>query len=150
MPGSVMTQMPQQTQAGNPIGQVSGVIAQPTPYVSRSRIYAFVVDETGNPIELGSGRRAHRELGGCVFRDDVHRLAAIGDVAVDADAVAKVHAMRVDQLKGREACRERALAFDDEVPELLRIERSGQNAAFADDGDGLEMGRAHADLPARA
>src|SRR5690606_7996567 len=43
---SVMQQMP-----GPPNSQVSGVIAQPTPYVSRSRIYAFVVDETGNPIE---------------------------------------------------------------------------------------------------
>src|SRR5262245_1776185 len=32
--------------------QVSGIIAQPTPYVARSRIYAFVVDETGMPIEL--------------------------------------------------------------------------------------------------
>src|SRR5262249_25421569 len=38
--------------AGQPLVQVSGVIAQPTPYVSRSRIYAFVVDETGSPIEL--------------------------------------------------------------------------------------------------
>ena len=41
-PSSVMQQMP-----GPPQAQVSGVIAQPTPYVSRSRIYAFVVDETG-------------------------------------------------------------------------------------------------------
>jgi hypothetical protein len=29
-----------------------------SPYVNRSRVYAFVVDETGNPIELGSGRFA--------------------------------------------------------------------------------------------
>src|SRR6185295_11360828 len=43
-------------QPGPPMTQVSGTIAQPTPYVSRSRIYAFVVDETGQPIELGSGR----------------------------------------------------------------------------------------------
>ncbi|HEY4244720.1 MAG TPA: protein kinase [Kofleriaceae bacterium] len=56
---SAMTQVP----GGNPIGQVSGVIAQPTPYVSRSRIYAFVVDETGMPIELGSGRFAKAYLG---------------------------------------------------------------------------------------
>ena len=55
---SVMTQMP-----GPPQAQVSGVIAQPTPYVSRSRIYAFVVDETGMPIELGSGRFAKAYLG---------------------------------------------------------------------------------------
>ena len=48
---------------GPPIAQVSGVIAQPTPYVSRSRIYAFVVDETGMPIELGSGRFAKAYLG---------------------------------------------------------------------------------------
>ena len=48
---------------GPPMTQVSGVIAQPTPYVSRSRIYAFVVDETGNPIELGSGRFAKAYLG---------------------------------------------------------------------------------------
>jgi len=48
---------------GPPMTQVSGVIAQQTPYVSRSRIYAFVVDETGNPIELGSGRFAKAYLG---------------------------------------------------------------------------------------
>jgi hypothetical protein len=50
-------------QPGPPMSQVSGVIAQPTPYVSRSRIYAFVVDETGMPIELGSGRFAKAYLG---------------------------------------------------------------------------------------
>src|SRR5688572_7615709 len=48
---------------GPPMSQVSGVIAQPTPYVSRSRIYAFVVDEMGLPIELGSGRFAKAYLG---------------------------------------------------------------------------------------
>jgi serine/threonine protein kinase len=48
---------------GPPISQVSGVIAPSTPYVSRSRIYAFVVDETGMPIELGSGRFAKCYLG---------------------------------------------------------------------------------------
>jgi len=48
---------------GAPMSAVSGVIAQPTPYVSRSRVYAFVVDETGNPIELGSGRFAKAFLG---------------------------------------------------------------------------------------
>ncbi len=57
-PPSVMQQMP-----GPPMSQVSGVIAQPTPYVARSRIYAFVVDETGQPIELGSGRFAKAYLG---------------------------------------------------------------------------------------
>jgi serine/threonine protein kinase len=50
-------------QPGPPMSQVSGVISQPTPYVSRSRIYAFVVDETGMPIELGSGRFAKAYLG---------------------------------------------------------------------------------------
>ncbi len=50
-------------QPGPPMTQISGVIAQPTPYVSRSRIYAFVVDETGLPIELGSGRFAKAYLG---------------------------------------------------------------------------------------
>ena len=46
------------------MSQVSGVIAQPTPYVSRSRIYAFVVDETGHadrarlrPLREGLPRR---------------------------------------------------------------------------------------------
>nr|MBA2543637.1 protein kinase family protein [Deltaproteobacteria bacterium] len=68
MPGSVMTQMPaqhggQHAQQGNQIAQTSGVISQPTPYVSRSRIYAFVVDENGSPIELGSGRFAKCYLG---------------------------------------------------------------------------------------
>jgi len=56
--GSMLGQQP-----GPPINSVSGVIAQPTPYVSRSRIYAFVVDETGLPIELGSGRFAKAYLG---------------------------------------------------------------------------------------
>ncbi|MBL9015601.1 MAG: protein kinase [Myxococcales bacterium] len=57
-PGSGMQQLP-----GPPMSQVSGVIAQPTPYVARSRIYAFVVDENGQPIELGSGRFAKAYLG---------------------------------------------------------------------------------------
>ena len=48
---------------GPPMSAVSGVIAQPTPYVSRSRVYAFVVDENGSPIELGSGRFAKAYLG---------------------------------------------------------------------------------------
>jgi serine/threonine protein kinase len=50
-------------QPGPAMTAVSGVISQPTPYVSRSRIYAFVVDETGQPIELGSGRFAKAYLG---------------------------------------------------------------------------------------
>src|SRR3984885_11300898 len=41
----------------------SGDVIQQTPFVSRSRIYAFVVDETGQPIELGSGRFAKAYLG---------------------------------------------------------------------------------------
>jgi len=57
-PAMTVTGMP-----GPPMSQVSGVIAQSTPYVSRSRIYAFVVDETGLPIELGSGRFAKAYLG---------------------------------------------------------------------------------------
>ena len=55
--------MAAQPAPGPAMSQVSGVIAGPTPYVSRSRIYAFVVDETGNPIELGSGRFAKAYLG---------------------------------------------------------------------------------------
>src|SRR5688500_13985057 len=64
-PFSVQTQTspPNMMQPGPPMTQVSGMIAQPTPYVSRSRIYAFVVDETGMPIELGSGRFAKAYLG---------------------------------------------------------------------------------------
>jgi len=50
-------------QPGPPLAQASGTIANSTPYVSRSRIYAFVVDETGQPIELGSGRFAKAYLG---------------------------------------------------------------------------------------
>ncbi len=37
--------------------------AQVSPYISRSRTYAFVVDDNGNPIELGSGRFAKAFLG---------------------------------------------------------------------------------------
>ena len=59
--GQMPTQMGQMP--GPPQSQVAGVISQPTPYVSRSRIYAFVVDETGMPIELGSGRFAKAYLG---------------------------------------------------------------------------------------
>ncbi|CAN5897867.1 hypothetical protein BH11MYX2_BH11MYX2_06280 [soil metagenome] len=58
--------MPVQQMPGPPQPQVSGVIQQQgnlTPYVQRSRIYAFVVDENGNPIELGSGRFAKAYLG---------------------------------------------------------------------------------------
>ena len=45
----------------NPMGLSSSIgppVGGPTPYVNRSRVYAFVVDEAGNPIELGSGRFA--------------------------------------------------------------------------------------------
>lgn len=38
-------------------------ISQVSPYISRARTYAFVVDQTGNPIELGSGRFAKAFLG---------------------------------------------------------------------------------------
>ncbi|HEY4057080.1 MAG TPA: protein kinase, partial [Kofleriaceae bacterium] len=60
MPAQQMPQMP-----GPPQPQVSGVIQaqNATPYVQRSRIYAFVVDENGYPIELGSGRFAKAYLG---------------------------------------------------------------------------------------
>lgn len=34
-----------------------------TPFVSRSRVYSFVQDQSGNPIELGSGRFAKAFLG---------------------------------------------------------------------------------------
>jgi serine/threonine protein kinase len=37
--------------------------AMGSPYISRSRSYAFVVDERGQPIELGSGRFAKAFLG---------------------------------------------------------------------------------------
>jgi serine/threonine protein kinase len=43
-------------------GVVSGMINS-NPFVSRSRVYAFVVDESGQPIELGSGRFAKAYLG---------------------------------------------------------------------------------------
>jgi serine/threonine protein kinase len=36
---------------------------QASPYVTRSRVYAFVVDQAGQPIELGSGRFAKAYLG---------------------------------------------------------------------------------------
>lgn len=39
------------------------IVPAVTPYVTRSRIYAFVVDENGQPIELGSGRFAKAFLG---------------------------------------------------------------------------------------
>ncbi len=41
-----------------PMAQLSALPGNQSPYVNRSRVYAFVVDETGNPIELGSGRFA--------------------------------------------------------------------------------------------
>ncbi len=37
--------------------------AQMSPYINRSRTYAFVVDNAGQPIELGSGRFAKAYLG---------------------------------------------------------------------------------------
>ncbi len=38
-------------------------VQQVSPYINRSRTYAFVVDKEGNPIELGSGRFAKVYLG---------------------------------------------------------------------------------------
>jgi serine/threonine protein kinase len=47
-----------------PTSPVSGPhYAMGSPYISRSRSYAFVVDERGQPIELGSGRFAKAFLG---------------------------------------------------------------------------------------
>jgi serine/threonine protein kinase len=40
-----------------------GGLVQVSPYISRARTYAFVIDEDGNPIELGSGRFAKAYLG---------------------------------------------------------------------------------------
>ena len=34
-----------------------------SPYIARQRTYAFVMDENGQPIELGSGRFAKAYLG---------------------------------------------------------------------------------------
>ncbi|MBT8495038.1 MAG: protein kinase [Deltaproteobacteria bacterium] len=43
---------------------VAGVsLVQASPYVTRSRAYSFVLDESGHPIELGSGRFAKAFLG---------------------------------------------------------------------------------------
>lgn len=41
----------------------SASLSQMSPYISRSRTYAFVVDSNNNPIELGSGRFAKAFLG---------------------------------------------------------------------------------------
>ena len=49
----------QQVQPAQPAQQVQHV----SPYISRSRTYAFVVDKSGEPIELGSGRFAKAYLG---------------------------------------------------------------------------------------
>ncbi len=48
-----------------PTAQVDGqeAIGAPTPFVSRSRVYGFVLDQAGQPIELGSGRFAKAYLG---------------------------------------------------------------------------------------
>jgi serine/threonine protein kinase len=45
-----------------PINPPEGIGA-PTPFVSRSRVYGFVLDQAGQPIELGSGRFAKAYLG---------------------------------------------------------------------------------------
>src|SRR6185436_3808681 len=47
-------------------------------------------DDGGDAFELGLERRAHGEFAGGVFGDDVDGLAAVGDVAVHAHAVAEV------------------------------------------------------------
>ena len=44
-------------------GPSMGGLVQVSPYISRARTYAFVMDETGTPIELGSGRFAKAYLG---------------------------------------------------------------------------------------
>ena len=47
-----------------PVGtfEIAGEVGA-TPFVSRSRVYSFVQDQAGNPIELGSGRFAKAFLG---------------------------------------------------------------------------------------
>src|SRR3712207_4419119 len=42
--------------------RIPGSLASPS-FVQRSRAYSFVLDEHGNPIELGSGRFAKAFLG---------------------------------------------------------------------------------------
>jgi len=51
------------TSPGAPLQQVPVAPPNNTPFVTRSRVYAFVVDEHGQPIELGSGRFAKAYLG---------------------------------------------------------------------------------------
>ena len=68
-----MSSLPPRTASRLPLGPpvlheertaVSGVfMGVGSPYISRSRSYAFVVDERGMPIELGSGRFAKAYLG---------------------------------------------------------------------------------------
>src|SRR5262245_29857011 len=54
---------PQRAQTPTPTHVMSGGIAPATPWVSRSRLYSFVLDEHGLPVELGSGRFAKAYLG---------------------------------------------------------------------------------------
>ncbi len=59
MPAPLGTQIEQ-----SPFGEISPTPAPaPSPFVSRSRIYSFVLNENGDPIELGSGRFAKCYLG---------------------------------------------------------------------------------------
>ncbi|MEZ4402149.1 MAG: protein kinase [Kofleriaceae bacterium] len=60
-PAPVFEEYDDRTSPGTQLGLVP--TSQATPFVTRSRIYAFVVDEQGLPIELGSGRFAKAYLG---------------------------------------------------------------------------------------
>ena len=55
--------VPPVTQDDHTASSSSAFMAMGSPYISRARSYAFVVDERGMPIELGSGRFAKAFLG---------------------------------------------------------------------------------------
>ena len=55
------------------------------------------LDDRAHALELRAVEGAHAELARGALRDDVDGLPAVGDVAVDAHAVAEVDALAVDR-----------------------------------------------------
>jgi thiamine biosynthesis lipoprotein len=98
-----------------PSGYLDGDVAR------HRRCARASLDDRANALELTAIEGSNAELARRVLRDDVDRLTAVGDKAVDANAVPEVDALAIDQSE--------------------RVEAGGQSAAPCVGGKGGVRGR---------
>jgi thiamine biosynthesis lipoprotein len=80
-------------------------------YVARHRGRASATfDDAAHAGELDTVERAHAKLARSMLRDDVDRLAAVDDESVNANTIAEVDALPIDEPKGVQTRGQRATA----------------------------------------